>query len=134
MLGMVYLNQNRPQDAKDTFTQLLAQDPNNAEGHYGLGLALAAEDNHQAAIKEYKTAARLDPQAAGIDYDLGVSYAKLKMYDDAIAAFLKERQNGDNQELDDRSGRRLPGQRLDPAGPGSLKQGSATQSRRTIDL
>jgi tetratricopeptide (TPR) repeat protein len=97
---MVYLNQNRPQDAKDTFTQLLAQGPNNAEGHYGLGLALAAENNHQAAIEEYKTPARLDPQAAGIDYDLGVSYAKLKMYDDAVAAFLKERQNGDNQELE----------------------------------
>jgi len=54
-----------------------------------LVLALAAEDNHQAAIEEYKTATRLDPQAAGIDYDLGVSYAKLKMYDDAVAAFLK---------------------------------------------
>jgi len=69
---MVYLNQNRPQDAKDMFTQLLTQDPDSAEGHYGLGLALAAEDNHQAAIEEYKTATRLDPQAAGIDYDLGV--------------------------------------------------------------
>jgi rhomboid protease GluP len=100
-LGMVYLNQNRPQDAKDTFNQLLTQDPNNADAHFGLGLALAAEENHPAAIEEYKTAARLAPQSAGVYYNLGVSYAKLSQYDDAIAAYLKERQqNGDDYDIE----------------------------------
>lgn len=100
-LGLVYLNQNRPQDAKDAFTQLLTQNANNADAHFGLGLALAAEENDQAAIEEYKTAAHLDPESTGINYNLGVSYAKLKMYDDAITAFLKERQqSGDTEELE----------------------------------
>jgi tetratricopeptide (TPR) repeat protein len=36
-----------------------------------------------------------------VNYNLGVSYAKLKMYDDAIAAFLKEQeQNGDDYEIE----------------------------------
>ncbi len=101
LLGMVYLNQNRPQEAKDIFTQLLAQNANNADAHYGLGLALADQENHRAAIEEYKTAARLNPRIAGVNYNLGVSYANLKMYDDAIAAFLKEReQNGDDYEIE----------------------------------
>ncbi|MFZ0772820.1 MAG: rhomboid family intramembrane serine protease [Candidatus Sulfotelmatobacter sp.] len=101
LLGMVYLNQNRPQDAKDTFTQLLTQDANNAEAHYGLGLALAAEENHPAAIEEYKTAACLDPQSGGVYYNLGVSYAKLHQYDEAIGAYLKEKQqSGDDAELE----------------------------------
>jgi len=92
---------NRPQDAKASFTQILTQDANNADAHYGLGLALAAEQNPQAAIEEYKTAARLDPKSAGIDYQLGVSYVKLKMYDDAIAAFQKEQErSGDDYELE----------------------------------
>lgn len=101
LLGMVFLNQNRPQDAKDTFTQVLTQDRNNADAHFGLGLALAAEQNDQAAIEEYKTAARLNAQFPGVNYNLGVSYANLKMYDNAIAAFLKEQQqSGDDQELE----------------------------------
>jgi membrane associated rhomboid family serine protease/cytochrome c-type biogenesis protein CcmH/NrfG len=101
LLGMVYLNLNHPQDAQATFAQLLAQDSNNAEGHYGMGLALAAEGNHPAAIEEYKTAARLDPQAGGINYDLGISYAKLNQYDDAIAAFHKGQQlSGDDYDLE----------------------------------
>jgi rhomboid protease GluP len=101
LLGMVYLNENRPQDAKDTFTRVLAQDPDNSDAHYGLGLALAAEQNDKAAIEEYKAAARLNPQSSGVDYNLGASYARLKQYDDAIAAFHKEQQRGgDDYEIE----------------------------------
>jgi rhomboid protease GluP len=100
-LGNLYLNQNRPQDAKNIFTQLLTQDATNAEAHYGMGLALAAEESHQAAIEEYKTATRLDPQIGGVNYNLGVSYAKLNQADNAIAAFLKEQQlSGDDADLE----------------------------------
>jgi superkiller protein 3 len=100
-LGMLYLNQNRVEDAKSAFSQVLAQDANDAEAHFGLGLALAASGNDQTAVEEYKTAGRIDPQAGGINYNLGVSYAKLKRYDEAIAAFQKEQQlGGDNNELE----------------------------------
>jgi len=98
---MLYLDSNRQQEAKDVFSQAVAQEPDNSDAHFGLGLALGAQQNDQAAIEEYKTAARLDTQATGINYNLGVSYARLKMYDDAVAAFLKEqKQSGDNEQLE----------------------------------
>ncbi len=74
---------------------------NNAEAHFGLGLALATEGNHTAAVEEYKTAVRLEPQADGVNYNMGLSYAKLNQYDDAIAAYLKEKQvSGDGPEIE----------------------------------
>ncbi len=101
LLGMVYFDENRAQDAKDAFEQAISQDANNGEAHFGFGLALAAEGNHPAAVEEFKTAARLAPGADGVNYNLGVSYAKLKRYDDAIAAFLEEKKiSGDGPEVE----------------------------------
>ncbi len=80
---------------------MLGKNQNGADAHFGLGMALAAEENHQAAIQEYGAAIRLDPESEGVYYEMGNSYAKLKKYDDAIAAFLKEQQqNGDDQYIE----------------------------------
>ena len=71
------------------------------DGHAGLGMALADQGNHAAAIEEYKAALRLDPRASGIYYRMGISQAQLKQYDDAIASYLKEQQqSGDDPELE----------------------------------
>ena len=99
-LGIAYLNEKRTADAKGVFAQMLAQNPNDADAHYGLGMALAAEGNDAAAIQEYGTAVRLDPDE-GVYYEMGTSYAKLKRYDDAIAALVKDRQqNGDDKYIE----------------------------------
>jgi len=83
------------------FTQMLAQDAKSADAHYGLGLALADSEKYQAAIEELKAAAGLDPRISGIYYEIGNSYAKLKMYDEAIASYLQEKErNGDAPELE----------------------------------
>jgi rhomboid protease GluP len=100
-LGMVYVSERRLDDAKSTFAQLVAQDANDPNGHLGMGLVLAAEGNQQEAIGEYKNAIRLNPQISGAQYELGRSYMKLKMYDEAIAAYLKERENtGDDPDIE----------------------------------
>jgi tetratricopeptide (TPR) repeat protein len=97
---LVYLNQNRLDDAKSVFTQLLAQEPNSAEGHYGLGLVLAGQQNYPAAIEEYKKATS-GPRISGVYYELGNSYSKLNRYDDAIEAYLKEKgKSGDDPDLE----------------------------------
>jgi rhomboid protease GluP len=100
-LGMVYLAEKSPQDAEAAFKQVLAQDSDDVYGNYGMALALADEDKDQAAIEEFKTAARLGAPFAGLYREMGQSYAKLKMYDEAIAAYLKEKEkNGDNPDLE----------------------------------
>jgi len=100
-LGITLLNEQRSDQAQAAFTQMLAQDAHSAVAHYGLGLVLAHDGKHQAAIEEFKTAAGLNSQFAGIYYEMGNSYAKLKLYDDAIAAYLKEKENsGDESDLE----------------------------------
>lgn len=100
-LGIVYLTEKRPEDAKNAFGQILAQNANSADGHVGMGLALSDEGQLQPAIDEFKRALTLGAQSPGIYYEIGHSYAQLKMYDDAIAAYLKEKEtSGDDVDLE----------------------------------
>jgi tetratricopeptide (TPR) repeat protein len=99
-LGMTYLNEKRAKDAENSFRELLAEDSNDADARFGLGLALAGEDNHQAAIQEYIAAAKLSDFPT-LYYNLGISYSRLKMYDEAIPAYVKERdKNGDDIDIE----------------------------------
>ena len=99
-LGLVYLSDKRVADAKAAFTGILTQDANSAQGHYGMGLTLAEEDQTAPAIDEFKKAIQLGQTRAYIYYELGQNYYKLKMYDDAIAAYLSEKKNGDDPDLE----------------------------------
>jgi predicted Zn-dependent protease len=100
-LGLVYLTENRPGEAQSTFSQMIAQDSKNGEAHYGLGLALAGEGKDGQAIDEFKTAIGLNAPYSGIYYEMGRSYLKLKMYDDAIAAYLQAKEkDGDDADLE----------------------------------
>ena len=99
-LGLIYLTEKRLEEAKSAFMQIQAQDPNSAEGHYGLGLVLAAQQNHSAAIDEFKKAAP-DTHVSGVYFEMGNSYAKLNRHDDAIAAYLKEKEkSGDSADIE----------------------------------
>ena len=61
----------------------------------------------EAAIEEYKTALRLDPQASDVLYKMGVSQLQLKQYDEAIATSSRNNNSSDNYELESRPGRCL---------------------------
>jgi len=98
-LGMSYLGEKEFDKAKATFNEMLSLGVGTAYGHYGLGLTLADQQNYQGSIDEFKKAIVSDTQVSGIYLDLGNSYAKLKMYDDAIAAYLQGKQK-DGDDLD----------------------------------
>jgi len=100
-LGMTYLNEKRASEAQECFARVLVQDPSDADAHFGMGMALAAQDNHSRAIEEFKTGIRLDPDSDYAYYSLGNSYSKLKMYDEAIAAYLKQREKEDDADTED---------------------------------
>jgi rhomboid protease GluP len=100
-LGYLYLREQRLDDAKSAFTQILAQDANRPEGHYGLGLVLANQQNDTAAIEEFKKATSGSSRLSGVYYEMGNSYAKLQRYDDAITAYLKEKEiTGEDPDLE----------------------------------
>jgi len=87
--------------ARQTFQQLLAINRNSANAHYGLAAVASAEEKHQDAIQEYKLAAQLNPDIEGVYYNLGRAQAKLGLYDDAIASYLKEQEkSGDDYDLE----------------------------------
>jgi rhomboid protease GluP len=101
-LGMIYLQQKQPTKAQDIFAQLLKIDPNSADGHNGLADAFADQHRNQEALEEYKRVAAIDSSYQGVNYNLGVMQARLKLYDDAIASLLKQRQiadDADNENL-----------------------------------
>jgi tetratricopeptide (TPR) repeat protein len=99
---MTYLSLNRPEDAKGTFNGMIQQGLNTGDAHYGIAMALAMQGKHQDAIQEFQAAIKDGSDMSGIYFEMGNSYAKLKMYNDAISAYLKEKErNGDNPELED---------------------------------
>lgn len=97
-LGVIYLAQNLPSKAQDTFAQLLKIDPNSADGHNGMADALADQHRDLEALEEYKRTAALDSGYQGVYYNMGVMQARLKSYDDAIASLLKQRQTADDPD------------------------------------
>jgi Flp pilus assembly protein TadD len=100
-LGAAYLSQEQAKAAHDEFVKALTEEPKNPDAHVWLGMALADEQNPEAAIQEYQAALKLDPQAQGVYYKIGISQAQLKQYDDAIASYLKEQQQGsDDYEVE----------------------------------
>lgn len=97
-LGMAYLEDKHPQPARESFTQLLRLNPNSADAHFGLAEVSSMEKKYPEALEEYKLTAKLDSDYDGVYQEMGLVQAKLKLYDDAIASFLKQQKNGDNPE------------------------------------
>jgi len=95
-LGMTYLEEKRPQPAREIFSQLLRVNPNSADAHFGLGEVSSTEQKYPEAIEEFKLTAKIDPDYDGVYHEMGLAQARLKLYDDAIASFLTQRKNGDN--------------------------------------
>jgi tetratricopeptide (TPR) repeat protein len=62
---------------------------------------LAAEENHPAAVEEFKLAAQLQPDLDSVYYRMGLSEAAQKNYDAAIAAFHSQQQKeGDDVDTE----------------------------------
>jgi membrane associated rhomboid family serine protease/Tfp pilus assembly protein PilF len=97
-LGLIYLEQKQTSKAQGIFAQMLKVDPDSADGHNGLADALADQHRNLEALDEYKRVAALDPSYQGVNYNMGVMQARLKLYDDAIASLLKQRQAGDDAD------------------------------------
>ena len=100
-LGYLFIERKQFAEARAAFSTMLSLDPQSAAAHFGLGYVAASEQNHQQAVDEYRTTLQLEPEFEEANYDMGLSLIELHKYDDAIAAFLRERDfSGDSAELE----------------------------------
>jgi Tfp pilus assembly protein PilF len=70
-VGMLYLQDGRPQDAAKYFRESLRLNDDSAPTHYNLGLALSMLRQYPDAMREYEAAVRLDPGRADAHNNLG---------------------------------------------------------------
>jgi rhomboid protease GluP len=100
-LGRVSVELNKIPQARRAYELLLAQNHDSAEGHFGMGRVLAAEDDQLKAIEEFNRSVQLDPTMRNAYYNVAVSYLRLKRYDEAITAYVQERdKNGDSYNIE----------------------------------
>ncbi len=97
-LGLAYLSEKHPQQARETFLRLLRVNPKSPDAHFGLGAVSSDEQKYSEDLEEYKLTAQLDPGYDGVYQDIGLMQVRLELYDDAIASFVKQRNNGDSPE------------------------------------
>jgi membrane associated rhomboid family serine protease/Tfp pilus assembly protein PilF len=97
-LGHVYLEEKQPEQARKIFAEMIKISPSNADGHAGLAEVASFENKYADAVEEYRHTAQLDPGYQSVYHDLGLMQSKLKLYDDAIASFLQQREKGDDPE------------------------------------
>jgi len=100
-LAYCYFSEKKFSEARQVYLHMVELDHNSAPAHFGLGMIAGAEGKHQDAIHEYTAAAGIDPSLNGVYYNVGHSYAELKNYDAAIAAYQREqRLSGDDSDIE----------------------------------
>ena len=87
-LGDLYLVAlQRPKQAAEMYQQAIGIDSQLAGAHYGLGLALAAQDDVKGAERELQEAEKLQPTNPLPSHVLGRIYLAERQYPEALAAF-----------------------------------------------
>jgi tetratricopeptide (TPR) repeat protein len=106
--GMEAYRDDRDEQAVEAFRRAAELDPDFAEAHYRLGLALnavkqkdEAEKAFRDAVKAYEKITRRDEKNSDAFYFLGLCYEKVGEYDDAVKA-LKEAVKTSPSENDDK--------------------------------
>jgi adenylate cyclase len=85
LLGFLYSMTRQYDKAVGQAEKAVAVNPNSAYGHFGLGKTLFFAGRVEESIPEYKKAIRLNPIPPSKDlWSLGLSYAYLEQYDEAI--------------------------------------------------
>ena len=86
-LGRLYLRQRRWPDAERAFRRVLAIDPDSAEAHYGLSVALPRQDKVEDGIEHALYAVGLRHDFPEAHFQLGAVLSRHGWYDRAVQAF-----------------------------------------------
>jgi tetratricopeptide (TPR) repeat protein len=85
--SLAAIRRKQAQEALTAATRAVKEDPNVAEAHYELGMALSVGQNFSQAASEFDRAAELDPQWAYARYYAGMAYSRIKRTDLLAARF-----------------------------------------------
>jgi tetratricopeptide (TPR) repeat protein len=70
-------------EAVESFRKAVSLEPNSADAHLNLGIALVDQYNRTDGFKEFSEAARLDSRSPAVHYNLGRFYFETAKYDEA---------------------------------------------------
>ncbi len=88
-LGVAYMNQQKPADAQNYFTQALGADPKFAVARVNLGISLMGQQKLEPARAALEEAAKELPKDPYAWYNLGLVYKDLGETEKGIAAFQR---------------------------------------------
>ncbi|MBT1701719.1 tetratricopeptide repeat protein [Chryseosolibacter indicus] len=83
-LGIIDSQEGNYPKAIDSFTQALKHNPRHYEAHYNLANLYAEVGNYALAKLHYEIAIELEPSFPNSYYNLGLSLALMKLYDEAV--------------------------------------------------
>jgi Tfp pilus assembly protein PilF len=89
--GIEYSNQGHYDKAGESFLKAVEEDPENIDGHYGLGGIYNLEKKYTDAEKAFKSAIQLDPTHYNAWYSLGYTYELMGKKEDAEKSYEKYR-------------------------------------------
>jgi len=106
--GVDAYRHDRDEEAVEAFRQAVSLDPDFAEAHYRLGLALhaagqadEADKAYERAVEAYEKLTKQDPKNSDAYYFLGLCYEKLGKYEQAVRV-LKESVRNSPEGNDDK--------------------------------
>jgi tetratricopeptide (TPR) repeat protein len=86
LLGMLYVQTNRPADAEPILRRAIAANPNSPDSLFNLGLALGAQNKWPQAAEAFTQSISLRPNYAPAHTALGNALRNLRKFEEAIAA------------------------------------------------
>lgn len=84
MLGDIYRNDGRLEQARDEYEITVRLDPYGWDNHYRLGLTYQLLKELKKAAASYLRALKLNPSDPNTNMNLGTVYLSLEQYDDAV--------------------------------------------------
>lgn len=89
VLGETYLNEGRPQEALQQFSEGIVLTPGDAEFHLLAGRACMDLDRTEAAIQAFENALKLDPREDEAEFQLARAYRRVNRGAEARTLLLK---------------------------------------------
>ena len=88
-LGVLLHRQNRLQEARRIYDQLIAAQPLLAQPHVARGALWASEGDFDRAVQEYELALAIDKKSAAALHSLGLAYSHQSQFNRALQAWSK---------------------------------------------